>query len=141
MTNLNSMKIQSSSSKISKLVNNISKTCNSLFEVFEKFMDAVSTYTGTTVKKMSKWIHSLLVDRIMNKIFRLKDYLKELNLAIQNGQINEKEWTTIASSLIESKDEIIRKMQKNNFLYNNFGFLLNEVNGMIDENLNLMVVR
>lgn len=44
MINLNKISNAKNSSKLTKLVSNINKTCNSLVEVFEKFMDAVSTY-------------------------------------------------------------------------------------------------
>jgi len=141
MINLNKISNAKNSSKLTKLVSNINKTCNSLVEVFEKFMDAVSTYGVWTVQKMSKWIQTLLTDRIMNKIFRLKSYLKELNTNIENGKITNNESNTIIASLIDNKDALVKKMQESNFLYNNFGFLIMEVKTMIDDTLNLMVIR
>lgn len=77
----------------------------------------------------------------MNKIFRLKSYLKELNTNIENGKITNNESNTIIASLIDNKDALVKKMQESNFLYNNFGFLIMEVKTMIDDTLNLMVIR
>jgi hypothetical protein len=89
---------------------------------------------------MGKWMQTLLTDRIMNKIFRLKSYLKELNTNIENGKITNTESSIIIASLIENKDVLVKKMQESNFLYNNFGYLMMEIKTSIDDTLNLMPV-
>jgi len=140
MTNVNVISLAKSSSKITKLAQNVSKTCNSLVEMFEKFMDAVSTYGVWTVQKLSNLVNSLLVDRMMNKIFRLKNYIKEIHTAVKEWKITEEESHEIIPSLMESSNSLTKKMQESTFFYNNFGYLVNEVIAMINHTLNVMPV-
>ena len=111
----------------------ITDTVNQLANLFDRTIDAISTYgvgVGQKVKKL--WIKFLtsmgFIDKELNQISHIKNHLADIQRAIANNDPTvSKNAGTLIWGLQEMSDAFVQRMNGSNSFYNDLWFAVQEI--------------
>ena len=109
---------------VGKLMDKIGATCDQLIGVLNVSKDGVGSYS---VRITEEVMSTEFVDRVVLYLWLLQKHIADLRKHAHTQFQSEDEVHAIVAQLIEMWDKLKEKMVENNYFYNTYGYLVEDI--------------
>jgi len=134
-----STSVEGISSNMNQIMDKITATMNQLVMLFERSIDAISTYGVGVAQRVKdfgiKFLKTMgFVDKELFQLWYIKHHLRDIHRAVESNDptvIQHAE--TLFGSLQEMWDLLVHRMNMDHAYFKNFGYAVLEVKKMKDD--------